>query len=402
MVLRGRSGQASYVISLKPHSLAVSRDDSRVVSWDLGGRLYSCYDAAATWRRGLDGRVIEKRGSGNGRIRRVLDEGDAAALVDRTARFAQEAREAIEQPTWRWTETVDPHESQVVASHLHLCSQFTARAAAEDAARFAATYSPIGILPPDQYLSLVVQATEGCAFNTCTFCDLYHEGYRVKTAQEFAAHVDAVRAYLGESASLRSRGIFLGAANALAVPMARLLPMFDILIEELDAIRKGVCAFVDAFAGGLKSVDDYRVLGDLGLRRVYVGLESGHDPLLSFVRKPGTAAQAIDTVRTIKAAGVQVGVIVMIGLGGERYAAGHVADTVRAVQAMGLGAGDLLYFSDLVEVPGTRYPALARDADLESLDAAQRRLQRQAIRVGLVLDPAGPQCSTYDTREFVY
>ncbi len=39
-------------------------------------------------------------------------------------------------------------------------------------------------------------------------------------------------------------------------------------------------------------VQDYRALAALGLRRVYVGLESGHDPLLDFVRKPGRSADA--------------------------------------------------------------------------------------------------------------
>jgi len=402
MVLRARHGSASYIISLKPHSLAVGRDDSQVVSWDLGGRLYSCYDEAATSRRGLDGRVLEKRGEGDHRTRQFLPGVEADALVDRAAAFARDVHGAMLSPSWTWLESVDPHESQVIASHVELCGRFTAAAGAADAARFAATYRPIGILPPDQYLSLVVQATEGCSFNTCTFCDLYHDGYRVKPVEEFATHVRAVRAYLGESASLRSRGIFLGAANALAVPMPRLVPMFEILIEELDAIRKGVCAFIDAFTGGIKSVADYRLLGHLGLRRVYVGLESGHDPLLAFVRKPGTAAQAVETVRAIKAAGIQAGVIVMTGLGGRQFAAGHIADTIAAVNGMGLGPGDLLYFSDLVDVPGTSYPRIALASNLEPLDQAGRRDQREAIRAGVACGRGGVQCAAYDIREFVY
>ena len=38
---------------------------------------------------------------------------------------------------------------------------------------------------------------------------------------------------------------------------------------------------------------------------------------------------------------MQVGVIVMTGLGGERFAEGHERDTVAAINAMGLGEGDL-------------------------------------------------------------
>ena len=78
-------------------------------------------------------------------------------------------------------------------------------------------------------------------------------------------------------------------------------------------------------------------MAELGLKRVYIGLESGHDPLLEFVRKPGHAQDAIETVQTIKAAGINVGLIVMIGLGGDRFAAGHVADTIAVLNQMPLG-----------------------------------------------------------------
>jgi radical SAM superfamily enzyme YgiQ (UPF0313 family) len=323
-------------------------------------------------------------------------------VVDAAAAIARSTTATMRATGWRWAGAVDAVTAQETATLLDLCSHFSADTARADAARFAQVYGPVGVLPPDQYLSLVVQATEGCSFNTCTFCDLYHEPYRVKTAYEFSDHVSAVLGYLGESVTLRSRGIFLGAANALAVPMPRLLPVFEILTERMDAIRRGVYAFVDGFTGGLKDSRDYRLLGHLGLRRVYVGLESGHDPLLAFVRKPGTAAAAIDTVRAFKAAGVHVGVIVMIGLGGEPFSAGHVADTINTVNSMGLGVGDLIYFSNLVEVAGTSYPVVAADARLSPLSVAERRAQRLAIRAGLHFEDAAPQISSYDVSAFVY
>lgn len=402
MVLRGRTGSDTWILSLKSHSMALSLNDRTVAAWDRGGRLYSVVRDAATWRRGLSGHVIEKRQDGATRTRRRLSEDQADRIVDEAAAFANAARSALASPAWSWREPVDAvivHEAEAL---LDLNRRFDARAARADAARFARVYRPVGILPPDQYLSLVLQATEGCSFNSCTFCDLYHDSYRVKTPDEFKAHVEATFEYLGESRHLRSRGVFLGAANALAVPMARLVPVFEVLVEETDAIRCGVYAFVDGFTGARKSVSDYRLLRHFGLRRVYIGLESGHDPLLAFARKPGNAEGAIDAVRAMKAAGLHVGVIVMIGLGGSRYAAGHVRDTIATVNTMGLSRGDLLYFSDLVEVPGTSYPLLAAAADAQPLDADARRDQRQAIRDGLRFPGPPPQMATYDIREFVY
>ena len=155
-------------------------------------------------------------------------------------------------------------------------------------------------------------------------------------------------------------------------------------------------------SGARKTTAEYRLLGHFGLRRVYVGLESGHDALLAFVRKPGSSADAAETVRALKAADVQVGVIVMVGLGGRPFAVGHERDTIGTLNAMGLGEGDLVYFSDLVDVPSTSYPALAADAAIAPLSPGERRQQQDRIRAGLRFAGAPPQFASYDIREFTY
>ena len=92
----------------------------------------------------------------------------------------------------------------------------------------------------------------------------------------------------------------------------------------------------------------------------------------------------------------------MTGLGGERYAEGHERDTIAALNAMGLGEGDLLYFSDFVEVPQTAYPLLAASSGIRPLAPEARAAQRAVIRAGLRFAGAPPQFATYDIREFVY
>jgi hypothetical protein len=79
-----------------------------------------------------------------------------------------------------------------------------------------------------------------------------------------------------------------------------------------------------------------------------------------------------------------------------------VRDTIQALNAMGLGAGDLLYFSDLVEVPQTAYPRMAAASGVRPLSPQARADQRAEIRAGLRFSSAPPQIATYDIREFVY
>lgn len=413
MVFRGQLDGSAGLLSIKSSSISLAVGNAWVAAWDLGGRLFSVWKNGHTYRRGLSGRVLHKwrdlSGEGgrgllspyDARQREALADQDADALLDEAADRASGVSRELRGGPAGWTSDDVARPDASALEVLERCARFDAAAGRLDARRFASIFSPVGILPPDQYLSTVLQATEGCSFGTCTFCDLYREPYRVKSVEEFVRHARAVREYLGESIRLRGRSVFLGAANALAVPTARMVEFLDAIPAVFGAVRP-VHAFVDGFTGMRKRPADYAALRERGLRRVYVGLESGHDPLLSFVRKPSTGAEAVQAVRAIKDGGLSVGVIVMIGLGGRRFAEGHVRDTADAVNEMRLGAGDLLFFSDLVEVPGTSYPQIAAVQDIEPLSLDQRLDQQAAIASRLAFDGPPPQFARYDVREFVY
>ena len=398
MVIRTTLNDVPVSISLTDRATTVSRGGDFLVAWDPGGRLYSVVDDGRTYRRGLNGRMLVKWRENSARQRQWATESDAAVVVDRSAALASDLLRA---GTSSWLASDgDAFDPRPLLVALEGASRFDRRAAAADAIRFHEIYQPIGILPPDQYLALVLQATEGCSFRSCTFCEFYREPYRVKNAGQFAEHIARVRDYLGDSLRLRDRTVFLGSANALAIPMSGLVPIFDLLVQQFAG--RPVHAFLDGFTGLTKSAADYTALGARGLRRVYIGLESGHDALLAFVHKPSTREQVVETVRAIKSGGVNVGVIVMVGLGGDRFRDAHVTDTAEAINAMDLGAGDLLYFSELVNLPGSPYLKSAEDAGVKALSADQRAAQRGAIESSLAFPSSAPQMATYDVREFVY
>ncbi len=167
---------------------------------------------------------------------------------------------------------------------------FDAQRSQADAARYRQVYKPVGILPPDQYMALVLQVTEGCSFNTCTFCTFYKDRpFRIKPLDEFKAHAEAVRDFLGGGLSLR-RTIFLGDANALVTPMPRLLKLVEAVHEVYDVEKMGgIFAFLDGFSGEKKTSSDYRLLAERGLKRVYLGMESGNPGLAQISKKTRAA-----------------------------------------------------------------------------------------------------------------
>jgi hypothetical protein len=405
VVILGTHGSEPVAISIKPNCLTVSFDspaNADVFSFDYEGRLWTAYFDSISYRRGLDGKVVAKwRLPGDERERRWLTPEEATALERRTREATTSLFAAIESGAAR-LKTPLPQEARTVFQNA---IRFDAARSQEDAARYHQIYKPVGILPPDQYMAVVLQAAEGCSFNTCTFCDFYKDRpFRIKPLDEFRAHAEAVREFLGGGLSLR-RTIFLADANALVIPMKRLLPMIEIVHEVYDVgALGGIYAFLDGFSGEKKSPDDYAALSERGLKRVYVGMESGNGPLLDFLKKPGTLDDVVRAVRAIKAGGVAVGVIVLLGAGGEQYAQAHVADTVEALNAMKLGMDDIIYFSELVVSEGLAYATDAFQAGLRPLGHDERVRQGEAIERGLRFSVADgtPHISRYDIREFVY
>lgn len=358
--------------------------------------------AGISYRRGLNGRIVVKwQTADGGRERRWLDEPESEHLLEIARACASGLTNDLASGMLQTTPLLP-------ASDLSVLS----RAAFFDPARYSTdiqtyhqVYQPVGILPPDQYMAVVLQAAEGCSFNTCTFCNFYKDRrFRIKTPQEFQDHAAAVKDFLGDGLSLR-RTIFLGDANALVVPMPRLLPLMEITRRVFDVDHLGgIFAFLDGFSAEKKSAKDFAQLAELGLRRIYIGLESGHSPLLRLLKKPGQAEDAVQAVHAMKTGGVSAGVIVLLGAGGRQYASAHVQDTIAVLNRMQLDADDLIYFSELVEGEDMQYTRDAYAQNLQPLTPAERIQQGEQIDAALRFDPKRgvPHISRYDIREFVY
>ena len=372
--------------SLTGSALVISPRFGESYSFDRAGRLLGLFRDERSYQRTLDHRLLERlSGRDNGSRRRELSPEEASALLERTFAALGALADAL------------PHldlsndDRGLLADGLAKVLAFGPGRLAEDGAIFRRLYKPVSILPPDQYLALVLQATEGCTWNRCTFCGLYRDrAFRAHSPDSFRAHCAAVRDFFGEGISLR-RGIFLADANALVLSMERLRALLAIAQEyfRLPAGPRPIYSFVSAFDVGRKSAQEWAELAALGLRRAYIGLETGDDALLRFLNKPGTVADAVGAVRALRAGGVAVGAIVMAGIGGDRFADAHVAGSVAAIRAMGLGSGDQVYLSRYVSAPGTEYDALARQAGIHPLSAEEMDAQRRALQT--LLREAAPE-----------
>jgi radical SAM superfamily enzyme YgiQ (UPF0313 family) len=410
------------LLSLKPDSLAISLNEQEVYSFDREGRLLTAWMENKTFVRTLDNRVIKKYRDPNRpfpwKLICELQPAEKSEFFHGVRQTIDVLAQAIES-----NQVELPVAAESEREELEQAKRILARILTwEDACmerekeRFYSVYRPIGILPPDQYFSLVLQATEGCQWNRCTFCHFYDQTrFHIKSLNEFIQHLAQVKTFFGDSLLLR-RSIFLGDANALVIPQEILVALLDVINREFnilpgttkargkgEPVFNGIYSFLDVFTGFHKSVVDFHQLQQRHLRRVYLGVETGCDDLLQLLNKAASVAHVREVVGKLKAAQLEVGVIIMVGIGGDRHYATHVEKTVALLNSLGLGQGDIIYFSPLWTPEDSEYARITRDQGIRALNVDEIKQQLKELRAGLKFtEGKKPKVAWYDIREFIY
>ena len=204
--------------------------------------------------------------------------------------------------------------------------------------------------PPSEADALILQATIGCSWNHCTYCDMYRaKTFRVRALDEVLADLDAA-ARRDDSVEK----LFVADGDALVLPMEHWLPILDRAAARFPRLRR-----VSAYAMARNVLDktdaELRTLRARGLALLYMGPESGDDVTLKRIAKGDDAAAHVAAAHRAHAAGLELSVIALLGIGMERSAA-HAEGTARLVTDM-----NPAYFSALTVtiVPGTPLATLA-------------------------------------------
>jgi radical SAM superfamily enzyme YgiQ (UPF0313 family) len=379
-----RVGQ--WILSAKKRSTSISPDRRTVYSFDLEGRPVSWFQYGHVYKRSLAGDIFGRTREEERKRYWQLPAEEAAALLDAMRRTVQRA------PTRDLPEPLP--------ARLEGILRWTPDLLFAERERFKAAYVPISILPPDQYLSIVLQATRGCTWNRCTFCNFYQDReFEVSSKEDFAQHCETVRSFLGRGAELR-RSIFLADGNALNLSNGRLEPLFEIARTTFP--NRSISGFVDLFTGERKTAADWAEMAKWGLWRLCIGLESGDDRLLRWLNKPGDADSAPFFIATLKEAGLKVSIVLMIGIGGKRFAADHIENSLKMMERLPLEEGDIVYLSPFRERSGTSYAERAAGEMVEPLDRREREAQYRRMRDAVRRMHPGVRVTRYDILEFVY
>jgi len=224
------------------------------------------------------------------------------------------------------------------------------------------------IRPPNEARSLLLRITRNCPWNQCLFCPVYKKQKfslrtveeikeDILTARDIANDINSLSLKLGAGGECNDRIIshifgnpgysdsyrslaawlyygtgacFLQDADNLVMKTQDLVEVLNFLKEKFPEITR-ITTYSRSRTAVRKSVESLKQIREAGLDRVHIGLETGFDPLLKFMKKGVTALKHIEAGQKIIEAGMELSEYVMPGLGGQEMWRDHALETARVL-----------------------------------------------------------------------
>ena len=165
---------------------------------------------------------------------------------------------------------------------------------------------------PMERSSFMLPIMVGCSYNRCRFCNLFrHLKYRELSFEQIEKELARVK-----EAGGNPRKIFLGDGNAFAQKTERLMQILEMIRQyfpECEEIN------MDATVTSIlkRSDAELEAFCKLGVRHLYLGIESGLDDVLALMEKDHDQRQAYEAIGRLHQAGMIYDAHIMTGVAGK-------------------------------------------------------------------------------------
>ncbi|MHC4451025.1 MAG: radical SAM protein [Planctomycetota bacterium] len=184
--------------------------------------------------------------------------------------------------------------------------------------------------PPSEANSYIVQATIGCSWNHCTYCDMYRaKKFRVRAIEETLEDIRQAGDVYGENVDK----VFVADGDALILDLETWTTILEALRKAFPRLRRVSC-YATAMNLIEKSPAELARLRELGLSLLYIGPESGDDVTLRKIAKGATAADHVEAARKAHEARIKLSAIFLLGAGGIERSEEHARASAELASAM--------------------------------------------------------------------
>ena len=240
--------------------------------------------------------------------------------------------------------------------------------------------------PPGEWKSYLLQTTIGCSNNTCTFCGMYlDKKFHIRPIADILEDIRMAKAYYGDV-----ERVFLCDGDAIIMRTQELLTILEALHRAFPSLQR-VTTYAGPRSTLAKTPEELRTLREAGLTRAYLGVETGCDALLKQVKKGVDAAQMLEAGVRLREAGMDLWVMVILGLAGTgEPSRRHMLDTAAMMNEM---KPRHLSALTLTLDPGTELYQDYRAGRFHPITPRESLLEAKLLLENLTVDPLHFTCN---------
>ena len=165
---------------------------------------------------------------------------------------------------------------------------------------------------PMERSAFMLPVAVGCSYNACKFCTLFkHLKYRELPLEQVEAELIRVSEIGGNP-----KRVFLGDGNAFGIATEKLLTILEMVHKYFPDCQS---VNMDATVTNIreKSDEELKALKEAGVDQLYLGIETGLDDVLHFMRKDHNKAQVYEAIERLHKAGLEYDAHMMTGIAGK-------------------------------------------------------------------------------------
>lgn len=192
------------------------------------------------------------------------------------------------------------------------------------------TYDEPVFRPPAEAYSAIIQATLGCSWNKCAFCEMYSsKKFKTRPFENIKSEIrDVFNAY----GSVKK--VFLADGDAFVLSSSKLLEILQEINNQASnnglriqrvssyALPKNIISKTD---------QELKTLRENGLKLLYIGIETGDNELLRLINKGESYKTTLEGVQKAHNAGIDTSIMIINGLGGKKYSKQHSIESAKII-----------------------------------------------------------------------
>ncbi len=184
--------------------------------------------------------------------------------------------------------------------------------------------------PPSEAQSYIVQATIGCSWNKCIYCDMYRDKqFRVRDLNDTLQDIAMAGARYGAAI----KKVFVADGDALVMDMTHWEALLLAAKRAFPNLRQVSC-YAMATNVLAKSPAELARLRGLGLSLLYVGPETGDAATFKRIAKGQGYDQHVQAAQMAQQAGMRLSVIFLLGAAGVTRSTEHARASAKLATDM--------------------------------------------------------------------